>query len=594
MMAALAAAAVCAIGAPGARAAEAPVAAPPGLAAAYLKARRAADANDYAAAAGGYRAALALAGGDPGIAERAILASVAAGDMAGAASLARALRAAGGGSRIGALAILTEAARGGDWAAIPGLLDGGPGVGRLVDGLARGWAAVGLADAGGAMAAFDAVIAAPGLRGFGLTHKAYALAAFGDDAGAEAIWSGAAAEAADRAPRLSRRAAGARIAGLSRLGRYEAAALLLERTSGAARRPGARGMRAALAAGRALPPTVADARAGLAESLFTVAAALRGEAKDGHTLLYVRAALALDPAHEEAALLAARLLRGLGRPDEALEAYAAVQGGDAFQDARLGMAAALREAGRGAEAVAVLRSLAGSHGDLPHVHAALGHALDAEGRSAEAVAAYDASLAARSPAQVAPWRILFARARARERVGDWDGARADLRRALEIQPDAPGPLTFLGHAMAVRGERPDEALAMLEAAAEARPESGFVRRPPGLGVVADGPARAGGATARAGGAPGAARSGRDRPSRRRLLGLGPRPRGAPAMEPGARLRSRRGALREHRPQAAPGTRRRARRGGGAPARAGRPPRPGRGACLRRVSRTPRSLRPRST
>ena len=479
----MAAAALCAMTAAGARAGEAPgpgpgagpdAGTPPGLAGAYLRARLAAGANDYAVAAGGYRAALALAGDEPGIAERAILASLGAGDVAGGAALARALAAAGAGTRIGTLAILTEAARCGDWAAIPALLGGGPGVGPLVDGLARGWAAVGAGDAKGAMAAFDAVVAARGLRAFGLTHKAYALALLGDDARAEAIWSGAAPEAEGGAPRFTGRAATARIAGLSRLGRHGAAALLLERTPGGATGRTAAAMRAALAAGRALPPPVADARAGLAEALFTVAAALHGEAADGYTLLHVRAALALDPAHERGALLAARLLRGLGRPEEAVAAYAAVPEGGVFHAARLGMAATLREAGRGAEAVAVLRALAASHADMPKVHAALGHALQAEGRPAEAVAAYDASLAARAATQLAPWRVLFARARARERIGEWDGARADLRRALEIAPEAPGPMAFLGYAMMVRGERPDEALALLEAAAAARPESGFV------------------------------------------------------------------------------------------------------------------------
>ena len=455
--------------------AERPEALAPGFAGVYLKARHAAASNAYALAAEGYREALGYDPGNRDIAERAIVAGINAGQMGRATDLALAMHGAGRQSQIGALAILTGVARERRWDEAARLLDEGLSVGPLVDGLARGWTALGTGDAAGAMAAFDEVVAVRGLRPFGLVHKAYARAVIGDDAGAEAIWAGTAPEADGRPPRLSRRAAEARIAGLSRLGRFDAATGVLDRLFGAELDPGLLAMRAALEAGRALPPPIADARAGLAESLFTVAAALRGEASDGYTLLYVRAAQAMEPAHEDSALMAARLLRGLGRHEDAVTAYAAVpEGAGAFHAARLGMAETLRETGRTADAIALLRSLAGSHGALPQVHAALGAALLREGRAAEAAASYDASIRAHGGAAIAPWKLLLGRARARERLGEWDAAKADLRQALEIAPESPSVLTFLGYKMAVRGERLNEALRLVEAAAARRPDNGFI------------------------------------------------------------------------------------------------------------------------
>ena len=360
----------------------------PGVAGAYLKARQAAGAHDDAAA---HREAPSHGGARRDVAERAILSRVNAGDLPGGAALARAARAAGAGGQVGALAILAETARAGDWDGARALLDGGLGVGPLVDGLARGWAAAGTGDRAAATAAFDAVIAARGLRTYGLVHKAYALGALGDDAGAEAIWSGAAPEAGGQPPPLSRRAAGARIAGLARLGRAEAAVHVLDRLFGPAPGPALAAMRAAILAGEAPPPPVADARAGLAEGFFAVASAVRGEAVDDYTLLYLRAAQALDPGHEGAASMAAALLRGPGRPGSAVTAYGPAPEGAA----RPGTASAPRGAVREADATALL----------------------AVGRSGGVAAAHDPSLAVGSGARAASRRVLFGRAPGEGRAG---------------------------------------------------------------------------------------------------------------------------------------------------------------------------------
>ena len=49
-----------------------------------------------------------------------------------------------------------------------------------------------------------------------------------------------------------------------------------------------------------------------------------------------------------------------------------------------------------------------------------------------------------------------------------------MRRALELQPDEPQVLNYLGYSLVDRGVKLDEALAMIERAVATRPDSGYI------------------------------------------------------------------------------------------------------------------------
>lgn len=103
--------------------------------------------------------------------------------------------------------------------------------------------------------------------------------------------------------------------------------------------------------------------------------------------------------------------------------------------------------------------------------------LSANRLDAEAEAAYDGliqlgELANWSPTET--WPLYFGRGGARERLGRWPEALADLRLAKASAPNQPNVLNYLGYAMADRGENLDEALAMLRNAMRLRPRSGAI------------------------------------------------------------------------------------------------------------------------
>ena len=441
-----------------------------GTTAAYLIAKTAERHSAYARATAAWQVVLDGSGYSETVAESAISNAVNAGNMRAAIALAQEFSERGHRSQIASLALVVGMAEREAWAEISAALEGGLSVGPLVNGLAEGWAAIGAGQRAKAEAAFDAVAATPGLTTFGLMHKAYALGAIGDDVAAEAIW---ASGNHGKPLRLSRNSAFARISGLARSGRTGAAIAVLDKLFDPADDPEAALLRAAIVAGTPPAPTIGDAKAGIAETFLAVAAALKGEATDGYTLLYTRAATHLVPDHPGALILQAQLLGGLKLHDEALAVWRQVPEGGSWITARLGAAEELIGLGRQDEAIGLLSQLAATRAATGSVHLALGDALRASGRLDEAVTAYDSAVAAADPDEV-PWRTFFARGIALDRAGHWDEAKADLRRALDAAPEEPNILNYLGYAMAKRGEALSEALHLVETAAAAKPDSGRI------------------------------------------------------------------------------------------------------------------------
>ncbi len=72
------------------------------------------------------------------------------------------------------------------------------------------------------------------------------------------------------------------------------------------------------------------------------------------------------------------------------------------------------------------------------------------------------------------WSLLYARGIAYERMKDWEKAEADLTAALELRPDHPQILNYLGYSWADRGEKLDEAKKLLIKAVSLRPRDGYI------------------------------------------------------------------------------------------------------------------------
>ena len=214
---------------------------------------------------------------------------------------------------------------------------------------------------------------------------------------------------------------------------------------------------------------------GLAEVFYTVAGALNGEASDSYTLLYARIGTHLRPTHTDAILLSAALLSRQDQFDLATAAYDSVPREDpSYHMAEMARSDALVRAGNPDAAIEVLSQLTETHGDLPSVHSSLGDALRRQERFDEATAAYDAALALYDTPAANHWILYYARGITHEREDRWPLAEADFRMALDLNPNQPNVLNYLGYSMVEMQVNLDEALDMIERAVAAQPDSGYI------------------------------------------------------------------------------------------------------------------------
>ncbi len=449
-----------------------PVAARDGLAGPYLAARMASMESDYRAAATYYSQALAADPGNPILMEYAILAQVALGDMDRAIPIAHQLDGGGATSQVANLVILSDLAKRGAFAQALDELDKGRAVGPLVEGLYRAWALLGDGRMSEAAEAFDKVAAGQGLRDFALYHKALALASVGDFEAADAIFSGEAAGPL----RMTRRGVLAHAEVLSALERNPDAVELIDAAFGPDLDPALAEMRARLAAGEPLPFTMlTSATDGLSEVFFTVAGALSGESNDAYSLAYARLGEFLRPDHIDAILLTASMLESQSQFDLATAVYNKIPRDDpSFHAAELGRAAALIKADKVEAAIEVLQQLTKSHPDLPVVWSTLGDTLRRAERYGEAARAYDAAIALFDAPDPDQWIVYHSRGISHEREKNWPQAEADFRRALELNPDQPQVLNYLGYSYVEMNENLIEALDMIERAVAARPDDGYI------------------------------------------------------------------------------------------------------------------------
>ncbi len=443
-----------------------------GLAGPYLAARQANYASDYAEAARYYSEALTRDPSNPALLENAVLAYLSLGEVARAMPVARKMQAEGLTSQLGQMVTTAGLIEDGNYDELLERLEAGEGAGPLVDGLMGAWAHIGRGAMSEALAAFDAVSAEPGLGGFAAYHKALALASVGDFEGAQEIY----ADGANNGIHLTRRGVMAEVEVLSQLDKGDEAIARIDSVFGAELDPALSAMRDQLEAGERLPFThVSNAADGIAEVYYTIGSALQSEANADYTLLYSRIAVYLRPDHTDALLQSAELLEMLGRFELASKTYERVPADHPeFHAAEMGRAEALRESGKVEAAIEVMQHLARSHSQLPLVHTSLGDLMRQENDFDAAIEAYDTALSLFDEEEPRQWFIFYARGISHERLGNWEKSEADFRRALELNPEQPQVLNYLGYSMVEKKVNLDEALDMIQRAVDARPDSGYI------------------------------------------------------------------------------------------------------------------------
>jgi tetratricopeptide (TPR) repeat protein len=219
-------------------------------------------------------------------------------------------------------------------------------------------------------------------------------------------------------------------------------------------------------------PPLGSIRQAAAESLLIPAAALMAQKQEVLSLEYLRLALRLDPANDEAWLLVGELLApaDLGG---AREAYASVApGSDSYVIARGKLAWSYQTAGDHDAALKLARATTAANPDSRQARSDLADLLRANDEYTESAAVLTQLIDA--PGAKPDWRLYYLRASAYEEIGDPAKTQADLTAALKLDPGEPELLNFQGYFWIERGENLKDALGMIQRAVAAEPQSGEI------------------------------------------------------------------------------------------------------------------------
>lgn len=219
---------------------------------------------------------------------------------------------------------------------------------------------------------------------------------------------------------------------------------------------------------------------GIAEVLFDVFAALAQSSTnnanlDDAAVIFGRLTLEMRPDYDLAKLLLGDLMAQQKRVEVALQMYRGVDGGSPmYWQARMKVAAALSELDQTDEAIKLLTAMIGERKERADAAQALGDLLRSKERFADAAKAYDTAVERTPNPDARNWPLFYARGIAEERSNQWPKAEADFRKALQLSPDQPFVLNYLGYSWIDQGINLQEGRKLLEKAVSLRPNDGAI------------------------------------------------------------------------------------------------------------------------
>jgi tetratricopeptide (TPR) repeat protein len=227
--------------------------------------------------------------------------------------------------------------------------------------------------------------------------------------------------------------------------------------------------------GEKLPRLVDSAQAGAAEALYGLGASLGRRGGEDLGLVYLQLSLYLSPDHPLALLSLADLYESLKKPDLAIKVYERVSAKSPLhRNAAIQMAANLDSLDRADEAEMHLKALIKDHPKDLEAIVALGNVLRGHKKFAECADVYSKGVDTIAHPQKANWVIFYFRGICYERSHQWPKSEADLKKALELFPEQPHVLNYLGYSWIDQGTHLDEGMSMIKRAVKQRPDDGYI------------------------------------------------------------------------------------------------------------------------
>jgi tetratricopeptide (TPR) repeat protein len=409
---------------------------------------------------------------NPMIVERAMVALAADGRIDDAADMARHLLDLDAGNQVARLVVGAVELKQRKYETVEAELKdvGTDSFPALTATILRAWALVGenrLDDAESLLAE----IGDEGLADFLVFHRAL----MADVAGKPDVAIGLAKEAYEADPLVARLVeAYARMLGNS--GRFdEAIDVIVQYEASGATHPLVDVVKAALAKKRRPGMFAPTVQAGAAEMFHSIGIALARDPSADLAVVLLRLGMYLDPDSDIVGMSLAELFDAHNRHEEANALYEAVAADSPMKPlATVRVAENLDALGNREEAIRRLNNILVSDPDDLDAVSVLGDLYRDDERFADAAAAYTKALEITGGSSPGDWRFYYVRGIAYERNKEWPKAEADFLKALDLNPDQPQVLNYLGYSWVDQGTHLSEALGMIQKAVSAAPNDGYI------------------------------------------------------------------------------------------------------------------------
>jgi tetratricopeptide (TPR) repeat protein len=229
-------------------------------------------------------------------------------------------------------------------------------------------------------------------------------------------------------------------------------------------------------AGKKMSPLVDSAQAGAAEALYGIGATLTRRGGEDLALVYLQLALYLQPNHPLALLSLADLYESVKKPEMAIKVYQRMPANSPLKrNAQIQLATNLDAADRSEEAIKILKDVTAEAPKDIEAIMALGNIERGRKKFNDCAATYSQAIdAMASTTDKNTWVTYYYRGICQERSKQWSKAEADMRKALELQPEQPHVLNYLGYSWIDQGINLDEGMKMIKRAVDQRPDDGYI------------------------------------------------------------------------------------------------------------------------
>ena len=221
---------------------------------------------------------------------------------------------------------------------------------------------------------------------------------------------------------------------------------------------------------------VTTAQQGAAAAFFTLGSALNREGAEETVAVYLQFALVLDPADAATLVILGGLKERLGKTEDAIAIYEAVPETSPMRRvSELQLGLALADLDRTDEAKEHLQGLIAADPEDIRSYLAYGSVLSMDKDYAEMARTYEKAISVVGPTPTRnDWNLFFQAGIANERLKQWPKAEAHFKRALELYPDQPQVMNYLGYSWIDMNMNLKEGMDLIRAAVDLRPNDGYI------------------------------------------------------------------------------------------------------------------------